>query len=67
MAIAYGSPDLVAHLSVVYVCECGRQVAEHGLHAGELPPGWVASDEGRCLCAYCARRQREADKAGRLR
>jgi hypothetical protein len=52
--VAYGSPDLLAVLSVVYVCECGKQLSEHGLHAGELPPHWVSTGEDRYLCEHCA-------------
>jgi hypothetical protein len=52
--VLYGSPDLLSVLSVVYVCDCGKQVSEHGLHAGELPPRWVSSGAGRYLCEYCA-------------
>jgi hypothetical protein len=51
--VAYGSPDLLAVLSVVYVCECGKQLSEHGLHAGELPPHWVSIGEDRYLCEHC--------------
>src|SRR5436190_13923959 len=46
------SPDLVAFVAAVYVCDCGKKVSEHGRHAGDVPPGWVMTDAGRCLCPF---------------
>jgi hypothetical protein len=60
MPVAYGSPDLFAVLSVVYVCECGKQQSEHGVHAGALPPHWIDTGEDRYLCEHCASLAAEA-------
>lgn len=55
MPVVYGSPDLLASLSVVYVCRCGARAGEYGLHAGEVPTGWVRVADGEYACPHCAR------------
>ena len=57
MSLRIGSPDTFAYVVGVYVCRCGRTAEQHGLHAGELPPGWVpleGEDEAEHMCPICA-------------
>ncbi len=41
MAVLYAWPESFPLLSVVYSCGCGATETRHGLHAADLPPGWV--------------------------
>ena len=57
MSVRIGSPDTFAYVVGVYVCECGRTAEQHGLHVGDLPPGWVRvgdDEEPDHLCPQCA-------------
>jgi hypothetical protein len=51
--VSYSSPDLLAVISAVYVCDCGKQTCESGRHVGDLPAGWVAAGNDRYVCPYC--------------
>jgi len=57
MSVRYGTADTFPYVVSVHVCRCGRTAEEHGLHAGEDPPGWVRyRDEGETehACPDCA-------------
>jgi hypothetical protein len=58
MSVRIGSPDTFAYVVGVYVCRCGRTAEQHGLHVGEMPPGWARvageSEEQDHLCPQCA-------------
>jgi hypothetical protein len=59
MSLRIGSPDTFAYVVGVYVCRCGRTSEQHGLHAGETPPGWVpvrleGDEEAEHMCPVCA-------------
>lgn len=57
MSVRYGTSDAFAVVSTVYVCGCGRTAEQHGLEAGQPPPGWVPvpdEDEPEYLCPDCA-------------
>jgi hypothetical protein len=60
MSLRIGSPDTFAYVVGVYACRCGRTAEQHGLHVGELPPGWVRiaddDEEPDHLCPQCAAR-----------
>jgi hypothetical protein len=57
MSVRIGSPDPFPVVVGVYVCRCGRTTDQHGLHAGEAPPGWVPyryEGETEHACPDCA-------------
>jgi hypothetical protein len=57
MSVRYGAPEAFAQVVSVYSCTCGRTADRYGLHAGELPPGWVLSggrEEPQHVCPDCA-------------
>jgi hypothetical protein len=58
MSVRIGSPDTFAYVVGVYVCRCGRTAEQHGLHVGDMPPGWVRiagdGDEPDHACPVCA-------------
>ncbi len=57
VTVLYGSPDAFAFVVGVYVCRCGRTAEQHGVHAGEAPPGWVrrpGEQEPEHICPDCA-------------
>lgn len=57
MSVRIGSPDTFAYVVGVYVCRCGRTAEQHGVHAGETPPGWVPLEghqEPEHMCPTCA-------------
>ena len=67
MSVRIGSPDTFAYVVGVYVCRCGRTAEQHGLHAGEEPPGWMrvagGDDESADVCPVCAAWAQESLKS----
>jgi hypothetical protein len=56
VAVQYGSADFFPQTWALYACPCGRVECEHGLHAGEPPPGWHEmrrGDEEVAVCPTC--------------
>jgi hypothetical protein len=65
VTVRYGSPDAFPYVVGVFVCRCGRTAEQHGVHAGEAPPGWVEvsdRDEGDYACPECAPRAPVSDE-----
>jgi DNA-directed RNA polymerase subunit RPC12/RpoP len=59
VSVEFGSADTLPVSVAVYECAiCGRTTAQHGLAAGEAPPGWVEPDtpEDDYVCAACGER-----------
>ena len=57
VSVRIGSPDTFAYVVAVYVCRCGRTAEQHGVHAGDLPSGWVpleGDEEPEHMCPMCA-------------
>jgi hypothetical protein len=58
MSVRYGAPEAFAQVVGVYSCTCGRTEDRYGIHAGELPPGWVRiageREQPEHVCPDCA-------------